>query len=168
MTDTCSIGRVIDALELIPKQSAYTGLFTDVAVVSGPWGQDVMPQEIVMIGLTAQGDAESGGEVMPRTMGIGGGKWQEDYGIVCEIVCWTGNADPDAQKQVRDRALALLAPFETTIHTNPTLKDLIVPPPSGQPVSTWIERVGLTQTVTEVDRGRVAQVQFTVHVRNTL
>lgn len=167
------MGRVIDALEAIPKQSDYTDLFTNVVVVSGPWAQSNMPKELVLIGLTAEGDSESGGVQSPRTMGHGGfGSVQEDYGVVCQVICWTGDSGSAAQKSVRDRAGALLAAFEITTHLNPTLTGLIVPPPSGQPLTATVERVALAQGIPrDIDgavMGREAAYGFTVHVLNSL
>jgi hypothetical protein len=169
MTDTCSIGRVIDALTAIPAKAEYASLFAGVEVVDGPWPNSNLPDELVLIGLTAEGDPESGGDQMPRTMGMGGGGTvQEDYGIICQILCWTGDSDSGAQKRMRDRAEALLAAFETEVHTNPTLNGLITLPQSGQPITTWIERVGMTPVSQDVETGRIAIYQFTVHVRNSL
>jgi len=169
MSDTSSFGRVIDALVAIPGQAAYVSLFADTVICDGPWLQSDKPNSLVLIGYDDAAEAESAGAQLPMTFGPGGnGRIEEDYGVPCKITRWTGDSVAGAQKRVRDETLALFAVFELTIRTNGTLNGLIVPPPSGQPVSTWIESTSYRLTDPDEPAGRLFTVQFTVHVQNSL
>jgi hypothetical protein len=166
--DATSIGRVIDALTAVAKAPANADLFADVTVTDGPWPESDEPDNLVMIGLTAQGDAESGGTMTPRTLGGSYGQIQEDYGLVCQIRCWTGSAAATAQKTVRDKALGLFDFYKDLVHADSTIGRQYVPPTSGQLPTMWAEQNGLTQTDADVETGRIAIVQFTIHVSNSL
>jgi hypothetical protein len=177
MPDTCSIGRIIDGLTAISTLPEYSTLFADVVVVDGPWPQSNLPAELITIGLTEEGDSESGGVQLPRTMGAGGGfgTISENYGIICEIVVWTGDVDLSAQKTIRDRVHALFAAYEVTIRSNCTLSGLLVPAQSGQPPQVYIESYSYSQVPVSLGGpgedatfGRRAAMKFTVHVDNSL
>lgn len=169
MPDTSSFGRVVDALVAIPAQSQYVALFADTTVCDGPWLQSDKPNSLVLIGYDDAGEVESAGTQMPMTFGPGGnGRREEDYGVPCKITRWTGDSAVGVQKRVRDETLALFAAFELTICMNGALGGLIVPPPSGQPISTWIESAVYRLTDPDEPSGRLFTVQFTVHVQNAL
>jgi hypothetical protein len=169
MPDTSSFGRVIDALVAIPAQAQYVTLFADTVVWDGPWPESNKPNNLLMVGYDDAGEVESAGTELPATFGPnGGGRIAEDYGVPCKITRWTGDTGAGVQKRIRDETLAQFAAFELTIRTNGTLNGLITPPPSGQPVSTWIETVGYRMTDPDVPSGRVFTVLFTVHVQNSL
>jgi hypothetical protein len=169
MTDTSSIPRVLDALMLIPQLPANQALFADVEVCDGPWTEVQPPAKLVMIGMSFEGDAETNGQQVNVTFGPnGGGRIEEDYGVPCEVRYWVGDNNAAAQSQARAGAFSLLAPFETAIRTNGTLNNLIVPPPSGQPISVTIGQISLFQTSDDQAEGRIARILFTVHVQNSL
>lgn len=169
MPDTSSFGRVIDALIAIPAQAQYAALFADTKVWDGPWPDSNKPKNLVMIGYDDAGEAASVGTGAPMTFGPGGnGRREEDYGVPCKITRWTGDSGAGVQKRIRDETLAQYAAFELTICTNGTLNGLIAPPPSGQPISTWIESYQYAMTDPDVPSGRVFTVLFTVHVQNSL
>jgi hypothetical protein len=167
--DTSSIGRVIDALVAIPKQAQYVTLFADTTVCDGPWAESNHPDNLVMIGFLDNGEAASAGTQMPMTFGpAGAGRFEEDYGVPCKISRWVADPGPATQKVVRDAALAQYAAFETTIRTNGTLTGLIVPPPSGQPISANIDQISFSMTDPDTTTGRMFAVDFTVHIQNSL
>lgn len=156
---TSTIGQTIDNLLTIAQAN-----FADPWVVcDGPWQQTQNPERFVAIGLAAlSGDENTAGGVQSqRAMGQPL-TVDEDYSVVCEIFCWTGNTDNAAQKLVRDEALAALAVFETSLRTDGNVGGTVL---AG---GAFIDQIDVMQLDPEIDRGRMCRIHFNVHVKNVL
>lgn len=169
-----SQGAVVDAiLAMIAGLPAVNGPSPPVTVFDGPLGGAGIPPQFIAI--AGQGETDAMPSVEEWSW-IGSLGRYENYGVKGSVYCFVGGDDnlgqfslSNAQKAARDQATALLQAIEKGFLDDPALTNQN----SGQPMVVWayLTRSELKQTGAEdpdVAKGRWAQYDFTISVKNTL
>ncbi|MGZ4663719.1 MAG: hypothetical protein ACXV5Q_01365 [Frankiaceae bacterium] len=149
-----AIGPVTDYL--VALITALPECAPPVLVTDG-WPGTFQAQQMVCVGGGPDTDDQSTMRDFV-VMGNGPRNMQEEFAIQVYIRCWTGGT---LQKPSRDQALTIFQAIEAKIRADLTL---------GGTVQTYPARIGqadLRQTTWEnAQKGRVAEIRFTVDIKN--
>lgn len=138
------IGAIIDALVVSARTTSAS------AVYDGPALSADMPPDFMVIGGTEDPDDEPS-SFDQAWNGLGAKTKTEAGEVTCAVIVGTGNDDV---KVARDRALSILAEFETAVRNDPTL--------GGVLSAGWCHVSGGRHVQRLNNQGLYARISFTV------
>lgn len=149
-----AMGPVIDYL--VSLISGLPACAPPVLVTDG-WPGTYQAQQMVSVGGGPEIDDQSTVRDF-AVLGNGPGNMEEEFGVQVYIRCWTGGT---IQKTSRDQALTIFQAIEAKVRTDMSLGG------NATPYPVRIGQADLRQTTPDnAQKGRVAEIRFTVNVRN--
>ena len=149
-----AMGPVIDYL--VALIAGLPECAAPVQVTDG-WPGTYQAQQMVSVGGGPEMDDQSTLRDFV-VMGNAPGNLEEEFAVQVYIRCWTGGT---IQKTSRDQALTIFQAIEAKVRTDLTLGGTVAPYP------VHVGQADLRQTMPGASlKGRVAEIRFTVNVRN--